>query len=280
MRRVRAVCIVGRPVILCVAFVCCGDSGGDQSADAGNDTGSAGTLGGVCRSDAPRCEPGLACDYRDGTCAPNCLSETRECFSPFVCQENDATAEYACDLNSVPTCRGTPPNQRVPFATTDTHIPIHWPLESGCLPVSYDETVADVLDRIRDAHQAWNTVSCSRLCFEEARQHDQDPDIYRGELRVHWTTGATPTSSVTFSPQTGAIVNAQVMLPEDSEARARLAEWAYLHAVGHISGLAPSMDNTADSVMVRSASQSRTELGGDDETALCVLYGTPAYCED
>lgn len=270
--------------LVCLSLGC---NGGGEDIPGGIADPVEGALGGICRKQTPGCNAGLTCDL-DGVCVLDCNSEAGACFPPFLCEKDDENLSYVCrDPEPTPGCRGTPEGQNVPFVLDASNIPIHWgSLPDGCIPVSYDSTVVDVVDRIRSAHAAWGSVPCSRLCFEEPALNERKPDVLRRERRVHWTTGVDGNVQIlptlVFGQDSGRLISVELALPADQAARIQLQPQVYLYGVGSASGLSP-VSGAADSVMEPSqpvGGGSRTELGADDVAALCAMYGSPGYCDD
>ncbi len=218
-----------------------------------------------------------------------------KCHEPFVCLEcQDASecieenlGESSCMSPSSkrPDCQGTPDGQLVPFQIVGNR-PLHWPLEAGCIATSYHSNIADRVDAITAALQAWEDISCSQICFEDLVQRDDAPDVPSAERRIHFYVGDISVGDVPAltelkhetKPNTGWILNAHVIIrSKDDPKYEPISDLLFLTYVGFAIGLETTFE-TEDSIM--SVLRSSETITTNDETAVCTLYGTPSYCGD
>jgi hypothetical protein len=213
----------------------------------------------------------------------DCTDPARACVAPFVCRAGPVPGEMVClsPEGDVPTCSGTPPGQVVPFQPGPQGPVVHWVL-SGCVATSYTSSLAVRAADIAAAVKAWDDVACSELCLEPPRVSEADPDLDRGERRLHFRSEKPLSSSpavatVNFEPATGRIFTAVASI--DPQQQGSLSKTDLMQLVGLGVGLATvPPGGSIESVMaLGSAAKAPTAA---DRTAICKLYGRPSYCGD
>jgi len=216
---------------------------------------------------------------------PNdCRGSARACFGPFACAQ-DADGVFHCtgDHLPAPACMGSPGGIATTLQTTDGAggPTLHWVLDGGCVPVTYDSSFVRAADRIADAVAQINALSCSRLCFDEPSRSDEPLDIERAERRFHFVgvppemTGPPPQAVLFFEVASGRVfgVEAEVSALSAPELPAR--NLLALMAIG--AGISPA--TTAPSVTSWMPG-GPAELTTEDEEGLCHLYSDPSACAD
>ena len=162
----------------------------------------------------------------------------------------------------------------MPFETAGNLSTLHWLLEPGCIPTTYDPELSGFQSHFQAAIDAWNGVSRATVCLESPTEANDRPADVTAERRIHFepmTGNLTQTTwSVSYEVSTGRIFNAliRITVTRDGPEPVSIAK-----ALGQALGLGIPTENV-DSVM-RNA-HTVTEL---DEQALCRLYGDPPYCE-
>ena len=174
------------------------------------------------------------------------------------------------------------PDTAVPLLTMTGGLAIRWPLERGCLDVTYTPAAAEFGGQITEAVAAWAAVECSRLCFSAAREVTAaedtaaaDADLISERQRIRFTaTAGGMTARPETDPHSGEILTAHIALPTGGV----LAPGALTTAVGLVLGLGRPTAAGVDSVMHQTAAAASPTA--TDAEALCALYGTPGYCQD
>ena len=242
--------------------------------------------GGPCRATEPPCDPGTVCDVERDRCLADCTHPERRCVEPFTCEAAEGLDYDVClDTSDPPSCSSTPAGQAVPFIVQGGVV-AHWDVARGCIAVTVDSSASDISEPVSEALDAWEAISCSQLCFDGPSPSEIGPDHYLGEGRIHVTTADLEAMysiqpNLFFSPSTGLIRGAEILLPADGATRAETSFQALLYAVGTVVGLdVLPYDTEVDTVMVDAIGlPGRTALGSADEEAICALYGEPPFCE-
>jgi len=211
----------------------------------------------------------------------DCTQPGRSCFAPFVCRD-DSFGGKAClsPVGDLPTCKGTPAGQAVPFQPTPGGAVVHWALKPGCVATSHVQALASRAPAIAAAVKAFSDVGCSNLSLDPPAVLEVDPDLGRGERRIHFKLGQPLSSSpavatATFEVETGRVLTAVVTI--DPKQQNSITDADLLELVGLCVGLAPAPQGT-DSVMAIGSQVSA--LTAEDDKAICALYGSPTYCGD
>ena len=176
--------------------------------------------------------------------------------------------EAALDAGTCPAA----PDLVVPLQTAVNDAAVHWPLIKGCVDVTHTAAVDPFLSKIADALAAWSSVACSRLCFEAPHLVADGHEGARHELR--FTAGEGPTTAQPkFDGPSGVIIWGKVHIGVDAPPSGR----ALITVIGLTLGLNRPTDAAVDSVMHATAAAGAPT--DNDAASLCVLYGSPAYCE-
>ncbi len=167
------------------------------------------------------------------------------------------------------------PATTVPLLTGGGDVALHWPLDKGCLGVTYTAEAAPFLEQINEALAAWSAVECSRLCLEAPAQVSAEQDADGTRHRLRFTAGGELTRS---TPQadgpTGVLVFGHVNIAAGAPPTTR----SLIAAIGLLLGLGRPSAQGVDSVMHQTAASATPSAA--DADALCALYGTPGYCQD
>lgn len=173
------------------------------------------------------------------------------------------------------------PQTDVPLLTLADGTALRWPLDKGCVDVTYTPAAADYSDAIGEAVAGWSSPECSRLCLDAPRAvtDAQDAEAADGErvserhrLRFTAAPGALR-STPKIDEDSGRILLAHVRLSTDAPASTR----SVIAAVGLVLGLGRPSGPEVDSVMHQTSAAATPTPA--DTAALCTLYGVPAYCE-
>jgi hypothetical protein len=215
--------------------------------------------------------------------APGCDLPAHSCYKPFVCRVPPSGGAKGCWSadGDVPSCKGTPSGQVVPFNTTGGGLAVHWAVEPGCVAITYSGDVVPQAAFIDQAALSWSEVACSSLCFDPPQHDDNQPEFHRRERRIHILSGkptdptAPAQTDLIFEETTGRIMKAEIIV--DMAKLGQLKEHHWLPLIGLATGLAAAPTST-DSVLAKGWTV--TTLSKEDEVAICKLYGTPSYCGD
>ncbi len=171
------------------------------------------------------------------------------------------------------------PTLEVAFATpTDGGPALHWPMSLGCIRVTYQPALEPNLGEVTAALDAWDDLTCSRLCFGTPSPAQQPPPTMCHAHVLHFTTDhagfneqIVVGSSLTFDEYSGVLFSAVVSMRDVSVGAKNLAG-----AVGRALGLASPTE--ADSVLNHTHDATAPTVA--DEESMCAIYGRPKYCDD
>lgn len=214
--------------------------------------------------------------------AGDTFSCTLNCVAPLLCgvDPKDGSEKCASAPGDVPTCKGTPPGQAVPFALAADQFVVHWPLKPGCIKTSYDAALAPYAAKITAAVATIAELGCSSLCLEAPVQMETVPTLPAGERRIHFhvlskDTGGVAATQLLFELATGRMMG--VSIEVDPSSASSLRQMDYLKLMAFAIGLKSSPEGTNSLTAPESPASSLTAL---DETAICTLYGAPGICGD
>jgi len=278
--------LVGAALLSVFVSVVGGCSGRDRSGDSR----SAPSHDIVCLANAD-CPPGEVCSAFLDSCLPNCEDPSRTCLAPLQCAV-DQTGYYCDDPRPAPSCVGTPVGQAVPFVpSSDIHPSsspvLHWVIADGCVPVTYESSLASERTALAAAVGAWNSVDCARLCLQGPLESDTRPDFLRGEHGIHvlapfhpdtlpqLDAGAVGVTTLTFEVLSGRMLGAWIEVPP----RAGLSTAEFIALVGYALGL-KRPPASVDSALLSGPGSAMTMPTALDREAYCVLYGDPPYCAE
>jgi hypothetical protein len=180
-----------------------------------------------------------------------------------------------------------PSGQAVPFSTTISGTTVHWVIADGCIPITYDPSLAIDTDALQKAVDGWGHVACSHLCLKGPSESSSPLDILRRERRIHIVPSDTvvapqvAVSHIHFDAETGRALSASIDITSDSSSQSGLTEDDFLHVIGNSLGLGHPPSGVSS--VLNEAAGAKSSYGAptaQDVAALCVLYGDPAYCKE
>ncbi len=213
--------------------------------------------------------------------ADGCPSDPTGSFEALVYPEDAPASAPLCGLSIVTGCGELDTGD--PVQTTAEGAALHWPLDTAIiydLGPGSDSQLGDV----RAAFEAWGTVTCSGLTFEEGTVWvEGHAEAEAGHIAVvvalsasEWeelghAPGATRETSLQFDAESGVIESATIHLNGVSQLRARVLREA---------GIALGLDHVWQEDNALHPDSTNTSLGEADEDALCLVYDADApLCE-
>lgn len=215
----------------------------------------------------------------------DCRDPGAACADPFLCAALPTDPQsYVCrDPRPPPICKSAPANQVVPFSEAAPGLVVHWTLDSNCISVSYEASLADLRDRLATAMGAWSDIPCSELCFAGPIEQAAAPDVDRRERRIHLraaSDGGIVGVWLTYNMTNGRAIAARIEVPADKSVRDELTLDDFLQFLGQAVGLTRP-DIPAESVLDLTYSPGLNVYDAPtaaDVDAFCRLYGNPALC--
>ena len=199
----------------------------------------------------------------------------------YASHEADLEAESECTAE----CSGQP-GSLVPFATTDTNIPLHWRLpRDRCIQVTHDRAFLDAggndLNLIVGVLN-WTSSACAPpICPESVYREvggASEPALQVRASAASLPSGPAWQTTVMVNRCSGEILGAEILVRSDGRGVRELAPEDYTRAFGTALGLA-TPDPDVDSIMsVRASAPARRAITSLDHDALCAMY-QPRFCD-
>lgn len=180
------------------------------------------------------------------------------------------------------TCPPPPANLPLPWhVATPGTAAVHWGRRAGCVPVTYDASLAGYTSALTAAIALVNGITCSHLCFAASAVTATAPDPQRlDDRRVHLRASPNAQaseSSIVYDSLSGRVRNAIFSVPDVSlrdDARGAIARALLLSA-----GMRAS-PSTTPSMLAANAGVRTTTPSDADRATFCVVYGMPPLCDD
>jgi hypothetical protein len=158
----------------------------------------------------------------------------------------------------------------------------HWNVGDGCIPVTYDPSLAALLPEITAAVNAWR-FPCASYCLESPVARVETAPY--PERRIHFDSNTTRATGgvvedsqtiVTFASNTGVILGADIIfLADRSDVPARLQ---LTRSVGRALGFAAPSIGTDASISVLSLRATNPTPTDIDRRSVCAYYGAQPWC--